>query len=145
MVLAIDPGRQKCGLALVSEEAVGHSRIHYREVVETQRLVARVLQLLNEYDPARILLGDGTQSAPLARALRDTLTGRLEVELVPEAFTSQRARERVRAQSLPRGLWRLVPSGMRTPVQPYDDLVAVILAEDWFARQAGNSGANDEP
>lgn len=145
MVLAIDPGRQKCGLAFVAQEEVGRFRIHHREVVETERLVARVLQLLGEHRPLCVLLGDGTQSAVLLRALRETLRGRLEVELVPEGFTSQRARERARAESLPRGLGRLVPVGMRTPPRPYDDLVAVILAEDWFLRQAGNTVGNDEP
>lgn len=81
-------------------------------------------------------MGDGTQSAPLGRAVREALKGRLEVEMVPEAFTSQRARARLAAESLPRGLLRLVPVGMRTPPRPYDDYVAVLLAEDWFAHRA---------
>ena len=145
MVLSIDPGRQKCGLALVSHESGGRYPVHYREVVATERLVARVLQLLTEYNPTHLVLGDGTHSAPLLRALRETLGDRLEVQTIPEAFTSQRARERARAESLPRGLWRLVPMGMRTPPRPYDDLVAVILAEDWFSQQAGNILHRDEP
>lgn len=145
MVLAIDPGRQKCGLAFVSQEGAEHYRVHFREVVATERLVARVLQLLSEYAPTKVVLGDGTHSAPLLRALRETLSGRLEVVTIPEAFTSQRARERARVESLPRGLWRLVPAGMRTPPRPYDDLVAVILAEDWFLQQAGNAPHHDEP
>lgn len=144
-VLAIDPGRQKCGLAFVSSDGQGQFRVHHREIVETERLVARVLQLRKEHVVERILLGDGTQSAPLVRALRETLAGELVVETVPEAFTSQRARERVQAQSLSRGFWRLVPRGMRTPQKPYDDVVAVILAEDWFLRQAGNTPPHDEP
>jgi len=129
-VLAIDPGRQKCGLAVVSAGPT----VHFREIVETERVVARLLQLLPEQRFERVLMGDGTQSAPLSRAVREALAGRVEVELVPEAFTSQRARERLARESLPKGLLRFVPVGMRTPARPYDDYVAILLAEDWFAR-----------
>lgn len=135
-VLSIDPGRSKCGLAVVSPGESGpRARVHLREIVPTERLVARVLQLLAEYAIDAVLIGDGTQSAPLTKALRDCLPADLPLESVPEAFTSQRVRERLAKESLPRGIARLIPVGLRTPPRAYDDYVAILLAEDWFARE----------
>lgn len=140
LVLAIDPGRAKCGLVLASPGGPsGRAKVHLREIVPTERLVARVLQLLGEWEPSTVLVGDGTHGAPLARALRDALPERLRLERVPEAYTSQRARERLARESLPRGINRFLPPGMRTPPRPYDDYVAAILAEDWFAAHPGAS------
>ena len=138
IVLSIDPGRSKCGIAIVTgaiNTNLQPKAIH-REIIATERLIARVLQLLKEYTFTIVLLGDGTQSAPLFKALREVLALREElgitIELVPEAFTSQRARVRLQKESLPRGIARFVPAGMRTLPKPYDDYVALILAEDWF-------------
>jgi hypothetical protein len=62
----------------------------------------------------------------------------VSLPLVPvdEAFTSQRARARFHLENPPRGLARLVPPGLRTPPRAFDDYVAVLLAEDYFAASA---------
>jgi RNase H-fold protein (predicted Holliday junction resolvase) len=133
-VLSIDPGTSKCGIAVVSREASGQCRVLHREVPETPRLVARVLSLLASHPTVTaVLIGNATNSAPLARALRDSLPNSFPLHRVEEAFTSQRARVRFRLENPPRGLERLLPPGMRTPPRPYDDYVAVLLAEDFFA------------
>jgi hypothetical protein len=82
-------------------------------------------------DVSAILIGNATNSAPLYRALRASLT--LPLHRVEEAYTSQRARIRFRLENPPRGFERLLPPGLRTPPRPYDDYVAVLLAEDFFA------------
>jgi len=64
------------------------------------------------------------------------------VQLVEEAFTSQRARRRFLQEHQPRGFQRLLPSGLRTPPVPIDDYAALLLAEDFFA---GVSGGTPEP
>ncbi len=134
-VLSIDPGTAKCGIAIVLRgEAGGPCRVLHREVPETERLVARVLSLLATHPEVdAVLIGNATNSAPLARALRDSLPKSLPLHRVEEAFTSQRARVRFRLENPPRGLERLLPPGLRTPPRPYDDYVAVLLAEDFFA------------
>jgi hypothetical protein len=119
-VLAIDPGSAKCGLAVVEPGAILH-----REIVPTVQLIARVAELRAQFSPEVVLLGDGTQSKTLAPLLP-------KATLVPEAYTSQRARARLR-HGLP--WWRRL---LLTDT-PYDDLVAVILAEDWLAQQAVHS------
>lgn len=119
-VLAIDPGSAKCGLAVVEP-----GRVVHQEIVPTEQLLTRLHTLRAQLQPTVLVLGDGTQSKTLRPQIPDAI-------VVPEAFTSQRARERLR-QSLP--LWRrLLP--LR---EPYDDFVAVILAEDWLQEHASES------
>ncbi|MCX6369429.1 MAG: pre-16S rRNA-processing nuclease YqgF [Armatimonadetes bacterium] len=116
-VLAIDPGTAKCGVAVVEPGG----KILHLEIVLTEQLASRVAELCAQYSPAQLLMGNGTQSKALAALLP-------EVIFVPEAYTSQRARQRL---SVARPWWlRWLPL-----TQPYDDLVAVILAEDWLAGQ----------
>ncbi len=137
-VLAIDPGTVKCGVAiveLISQPSPNPAkpRALHRDVVETARVVARVLQLLSTYSTVeRVLIGNATSGKTLFRALSDSLPPRYTAELVEEAFTSQRARARFHIENPPRGLRRLIPPGLRTPPRPYDDYVAQIIAEDYL-------------
>lgn len=134
-MLAIDPGTAKCGLAVVAR-GIGNTphRVLHREVAETERLVARVLPLIAAHPVEAVLIGNATRGPQLLRALRACLPETLQIQAVEEAFTSQRARKRFHLENPPRGLLRLVPAGMRTPPRPFDDYVAVLLAEDFFAR-----------
>jgi RNase H-fold protein (predicted Holliday junction resolvase) len=136
VVLSIDPGTTKCGIAVVARDADKCRTLH-REVTPTERLVVRVMALLGNHPGiGAVLMGNATNGARLARAVRAALMERPPVYFVEEAFTSQRARSRFQIENPPRGWNRLVPAGMRTPPLPYDDYVAVLLAEDWFAGRA---------
>lgn len=139
-MLALDPGRAKCGLAIVRRPDTGPGnspRVLHREIVDAERVVARVLPLARDHGVESVLVGDATGGTVLARALKDALalsaTPDLPVVLVNEAFTSQRARRRFLQEHQPRGLARLVPRGLRVPPVPVDDYAAVLLAEDFFA------------
>ncbi len=144
-MLSVDPGTAKCGVAIVHRPDTGEhtARILHREVVETERLVARVLVLLPEFpDTQAILMGNATKGKVLRRALVAALPQEIPIHLVEEAFTSQRARARFQIENPPRGWQRLIPPGMRTPPVPYDDYVAVLIAEDYF-RSGDRGGINE--
>jgi RNase H-fold protein (predicted Holliday junction resolvase) len=150
-VVAVDPGRAKCGVAVVSPRP-GRPRplVHWRGVEATGGVVERVAELVAAWNPGVVLVGDGTQGRSVMRGLRMRLEGTVPVVAVPEENTSRRARERVVRDSLPKGIARLVPRGMRVPNQPWDDVVAILLAEDWFAakekgKPGGESGVSDLP
>lgn len=137
VVIAVDPGRSKCGVAVVSPRPdQPRPHVHWRGVEPTLRVVDRVAELAETWQPRAVLVGDGTQGRHVLRGLRSRLPESVPIIAVPEENTSRRARERVVQDSLPRGIARLVPRGMRVPNQPWDDVVAILLAEDWFARQA---------
>jgi RNase H-fold protein (predicted Holliday junction resolvase) len=127
-VAAVDPGRDKCGLAVVARDGA----VLRRAVVPTDGVVEAVRVAFQEYPLQAVVLGDGTTSASLRRELE---AAGWPVELVDEYGTTLRARERYFQEHPPRGLGRLIPTSFRTPPTPYDDYVAVLLAEDYWNRQ----------
>ena len=136
IVLAIDPGRSKCGVAVCTpRDDSDRPRILHRGVVPTDKLVMHVPALVDAHKPDVVLIGDGTQSATLRKAVGKALPDGMPFEEVPEAFTSQRVRARLQKEWLPKGLVRLLPSGLRPPPKAYDDYVAALLAEDWLLAQ----------
>lgn len=134
-VLAIDPGSAKCGVAVVqSDRAVLH-----RSIVTTAVLAEEIRALAARYQPRSILIGAGTGSRPMIQAL-EALHLDIGLHMVDEAHTSEAARARFVAENTPVGWQRLLPRSLRTPTRPYDDYVAVILAER-FWQSAENKAA----
>lgn len=129
VVIAIDPGRDKCGVAVASERGVLHRSI--RPPAEIPRLIA---ELIAEYSAETIIIGDGTSGRELAEHLRGH-TASAPVEFVDESHSTLRARSRFFQENPPRGLRRLIPRGLLTPNRPIDDLAAVILAEEYLGRR----------
>jgi RNase H-fold protein (predicted Holliday junction resolvase) len=129
LVLAVDPGRSKCGLAVVGSD----SGVRTRAVVPRDKLVETVDRFARAYSPAVVIVGGGTGSKG-ARTAIETLSGAARVETVDEKYTSLDAKERFFKENPPRGLRRLIPTTMQVPQVPYDDYVAVLLAERYIAQ-----------
>jgi RNase H-fold protein (predicted Holliday junction resolvase) len=128
VVLAVDPGKRKCGLAVVSSE----KGVLDRQIVPREELGARVRQLLERHSPQRLLVGGSTGSREVQQDLRREVP--LELEVVDERHTTEKARLRYFQEHPPRGLWRLIPLGLQVPPRPYDDYAAVVIAEDFLSR-----------
>lgn len=127
-VLAIDPGRDKCGIAVLSPQ--GDVLLH--EIVPTGALETRVSELAAEYAP-RIIMGDGTTSAA-AKARIEAQVG--AVTLVDEYRTTEEGRRLYWAENPPSGWRRLMPRGLLTSTVPVDDFAAVALARRFLAGTA---------
>ncbi|NLA58084.1 MAG: pre-16S rRNA-processing nuclease YqgF [Firmicutes bacterium] len=134
-VIAIDPGTEKCGLAVLDESGL----VRVQEIVAAESLAQRVAEVAKKYAPAVLVVGDRTGSKRfLERLEREGITRLVKrVEAVDEHLTSQEARRRYlqrrRSRSL---LYRLIPLGMQVPDRPYDDYVAVILAERYLRQRS---------
>lgn len=133
-ILAIDPGTAKCGIAVVTQGTP--PKIHHREILPTESVIPRITALIPLHAISTILIGNATGSKGLVRTLRETLPPEIPLHTVSEAHTSERARARYHQENPPRGWHRLLPAGLRTPAEPYDDYAAIILAEDWLAQHA---------
>lgn len=131
IVVAVDPGSEKTGIAVVERPG----RVVHKEIAPTGVAAARIAECARTYGASKLVVGDRTSSRRILRALREA--GALEavdaVVFVDEHLSSLEARRRYLMDHPPRGLARLVPMGLRTPPEPYDDYVAVILAERYFA------------
>jgi len=127
MILAIDPGREKCGLAVVRRDGA----VVFREVVVRAALAARLREVGAAHGVDVVVLGDRTGSKETAEVVRGCLPG-AQVHLVDEHRSTEEARKRYFAENPPRGWRRLIPRGLLVPPVPYDDHVAIILAERYL-------------
>lgn len=145
MECGIDPGREKIGFAFTEEKRLLFSGIVPMGVLPLFVQVLQEedwlflepwgkegnLQELASRRIERILLGDGTASslirASLSRFEREGL-----LEVVKESFSTQEGRRLYWELHPPKGLWRLVPTTLRVPPRPIDDLAAwALLLGDW--------------
>ncbi|HUU53294.1 MAG TPA: pre-16S rRNA-processing nuclease YqgF [Armatimonadota bacterium] len=126
IVLAVDPGRDKCGLAVVRADG----RVVHKAVVPTQQIGDMVASLLRNHPRAVLVMGDRTAARDVA-ALLDEHTG-ITAVLVDEHRSTEHGRRRYFRDNPPRGWRRLLPLGLQTPPCPYDDYVAVVIAERYL-------------
>ena len=130
-VVAIDPGRDKCGLAALS----AHGTVLERAIVSAPDIGPAAAALAARHHATAIVLGERTGSREVRAAL--TTATDLPIHEIDEHMTTLLARRRYWRENPPRGLWRLVPEGLRVPPEPIDDWAAVILAERYLGRAGG--------
>ncbi len=128
VLISIDPGREKCGVAVMD----GENSLH-RAILTPDRLLELLAELIARYSPNTIIVGNGTRVQGFADRLREC-SGSLPIEFVDETNSTLKARARFFEENPPRGLLRLVPRGLLTPNRPIDDLAAVILAEEYLRK-----------
>lgn len=129
VVLAIDPGRDKAGMAVVSS-----TRGLLERCVEPAATLAECAsRIVSAHKVTAIVVGDRTASADALRRLREIT--RLPVVTVDEHRSSMEGRERYLRENPGRGFARFLPPGLRSPDRPFDDYVAEILAARYFARR----------
>jgi RNase H-fold protein (predicted Holliday junction resolvase) len=125
-VLAVDPGRDKCGLAIVD----ARDGILARGVVPTAVVEAVARKWAEAHRPLVLVVGGGTAHRQIRSVLREL---ELPMEIFPEAHTTERARRRYFQEHPPRGWRRLIPRGLLVPPVPVDDYAAVLIAEGYLA------------
>lgn len=130
LIISVDPGREKCGIAVVHK---GQGVI-IKRIVETAKLSETVGCIAEEYNTYTVILGNRTTSRESKQILdRIEFKGqKINVTLVDEHRSTDAARIRYWNENPPKGLKRLIPITLQVPPVPVDDYVAVILAERYF-------------
>lgn len=126
-IIAIDPGSHKVGVAVVSSTV----ETLYKSVSSRDECNDLISGLIHEFNVEVAVLGNGTCSKEIREFVKTNFP-EVHLEVVDETETSRFARERYLKENPPKGIGRLVPMGLRTPSKPYDDYVAVILAERYL-------------
>ncbi len=129
MILGFDPGRDKCGLAVMGKER----QLLYHQVVVSQDAIATIQQLCQDYAIKTIVMGDQTTAKSWKQKLSRDLSVSVPIILVDERYSTLEARDRYWQMYPPQGLKRLIPQGMRQPPRPIDDIVAILLIERYLA------------
>jgi RNase H-fold protein (predicted Holliday junction resolvase) len=124
--LGFDPGKDKCGAAVV--DATGRA-LHW-EVVPSEQVLERLPQMIADWQVQQIVMGDRTMAKQWRKQL--AVLG-LPIALTDEHNSSMEARGLYWEMYPPQGLQKLVPEGMRLPPRPIDDLVAIILVRRYLS------------
>ncbi|HLW47140.1 MAG TPA: Holliday junction resolvase RuvX [bacterium] len=132
-VLGIDPGRDKCGVALCVP-----GRVVARAIVAPSELPRLVARWMADYQVETVVVGGGTGSQEILAALRGvSATGRrAEITVEDERATTLDARRRYFEDHPRRGWRRLVPVSFQVPPEAYDDYAAAVIAQRYVERAA---------
>jgi RNase H-fold protein (predicted Holliday junction resolvase) len=128
IVLAIDPGSSKCGMALVKRTPEGEIRVLWRTISPRSDLLPSIAEAIAVEPFSMMVVGKGTTSKTLVEEIRDEYPS-AAILLVDETDTSLQARERYWEHHPRRGWRKFLPSTLQVPPEPVDDFVAMILAE----------------
>jgi len=127
MILAIDPGSQKCGLAVMDAQA----RVLGKKVIERIQLESEIVGLMAKYRMDTIVIGGGTAAKSIQREL-SRLDLRCNIVFTNEKFSTLEARRKYWLEHPLRGILRLVPTSLLPPPGPIDDYAAVVLGERYL-------------
>ncbi len=128
MILGFDPGRDKCGLAVMGRE----QQLLYHQVVPSQEAIATIQQLCQQFVVEIIVMGDQTTAKSWKQKISRDLPTSVPIVMVDERYSSLEARDRYWQMYPPKGIQRLIPQGLREPPRPVDDIVAILLIERYL-------------
>ncbi|MFH1347383.1 MAG: Holliday junction resolvase RuvX [Candidatus Margulisiibacteriota bacterium] len=127
MIIAIDPGKNKCGLAVLDAEG----KVRDKSVVLREALANAVINLLAEYKIKTVIVGKSAFGKEVEKQI-----SRLDLDaniiFVSEKNSTLEARKRYWQENKPNGLLRIIPTTLRVPPVPIDDYAAVILGERYL-------------
>lgn len=129
VLLGFDPGRQKCGLAVMGVDRT----LRYHQVVSTDAAIATIQELRQRFPISLLVMGDQTTAKEWKQKLSE-LPDRPSIILVDERHSSLEARDRYWQMFPPKGVARLVPQPLRSIPRPIDDIVAILLIERYLER-----------
>lgn len=125
-MLAVDPGRDKAGLAVVSHDG---GCVH-RRIVPAGDAAGAAADLARRFGVRVIAVGDRT-GASVASTIAQVCPD-LTVVLVDEHRSTEEARALYLDTVPARGLARLLPRGLRVPPGPVDDFAAWALGRRYL-------------
>ncbi len=132
MFIAIDPGNEKTGMALLEESG----KLVLKCIPPTPECAEQIRQWIDLYEVSNIVCGNGTNHKYLFKIIQQIgQEYNIPTQLVEEAHTTEEARRRYWEYNPPKGLKKLIPLGMQYPPVPVDDFTAWIIGERFIELQ----------
>jgi len=128
--LGFDPGRDKCGMAVVEN----NRHLHYHEVILSDDVAEKLASLCQQFPIEQLIMGNQTTAKQWKIKLEKILPRPIPITMVDERNSSVEARDRYWQMYPPQGFTRLIPQGLRVPPRPIDDIVAILLIERYLAQ-----------
>jgi putative holliday junction resolvase len=153
VILAIDYGQKRMGLALSDEQGMTSRPFAILTRINRRRDLARLRELVRQHAVRRIVIGlplhlDGTQSEMSAET--KAFAGRVEkalgipVEMVDERLSSWEAKQTVQANNSSAAPRRggTKPAGRKRQTT-FDDVAAAVILRDYLGRTHTGPGTRD--
>ena len=141
-VIAIDPGKDKCGLAIVKCKGFNTHRVLdavvEHGIVPRDEVVNAIRDLLKCFPNSQIVIGHATTSGVLREELQAEWPED-EIAIVDETGSTLEARGLYWKANPPHGWRRLSPLSMQVPPQPIDDFAAIVLAARFLTSSTRSS------
>ena len=90
MILGFDPGKDKCGIAVMGRD----KKVCYHQVVPSESAISTIQSLCEQFAIELLVLGDQTTSKTWKQKLTQSLSPEIEIVRVDERYSSLEARER---------------------------------------------------
>ncbi|HKL12916.1 MAG TPA: resolvase [Halanaerobiales bacterium] len=128
--MGIDPGRKKCGIAIVTEKGEEVEK----EITETSNLSRKIEQVLSRFSISKCILGNGTYADKVFNILQ-LLMKEKKIIFIEEENSTYIAEQRYLKENPPLGLNFLNKIIKFKPKRPLDDYTAVVLVEKYLKRE----------
>lgn len=125
-ILAIDPGREKTGIAILK-----NSDVLEHKIINSDELVQIIKSLLEKYIIKTIVMGNGTSSKKKYDLLKQEFIDR-DIVLINEYRTTDEARKLYFQENPPKGWKKLIPLGMQVPPVSVDDYAAIVIGRKYL-------------
>lgn len=125
-ILAIDPGREKTGIAILK-----NSDVLEHKIINSDELVQIIKSLLEKYIIKTIVMGNGTSSKKKYDLLKREFIDS-DIVLINEYRTTDEARKLYFQENPPKGWKKLIPLGMQVPPVPVDDYAAIVIGRKYL-------------
>jgi len=123
IILAIDPGKSKCGVAILSED-----HCIYRKVYKSTSLKDKIKNLADTYNFNLVVVGNGTYSKYFINLLEKDY----EVKTIDESNSTLEGRKLYFYYNPPVGLKKFILKGLLSSSVDIDDYVAEVIGKRYI-------------
>jgi RNase H-fold protein (predicted Holliday junction resolvase) len=136
IVVAVDPGRDKCGYAVVELRSGDSETLVLSNGIATTSEIGRVVanQLAEHLSVKVVVVGDGTNSGAVVDNIK-CISPNVEIRIVNERGTSEAARKLFVSRTPAEGFEKLLPRSLRSPKTAYDNVVAELIGRNFLESQ----------
>ncbi|MBF0543887.1 MAG: hypothetical protein HQM08_05625 [Candidatus Riflebacteria bacterium] len=129
-ILVIDPGRAKCGFAVLGND----TSVLEKGIVETNQVGVLIERISKNYPTlGSIILGEGTNSKMIEKEIKKQIK-EAKIRYEEEKNSTLEARKLYFIDNPPSGIWKYIPLGLQHPPVPIDDYAAIVIGMRYLAR-----------
>lgn len=135
VILGVDPGSRKCGMAVVRRDTEGRTSVLWRAIVPPDQVVEKSQEQAKAHPFSMCVVGSGTRSNPVVTALAEAWPG-VGIVIVNEEDSTILGRQLYWETHGRHGWRRLLPASLQVPPEDIDDFAAVVIAQRFLDPEA---------